>query len=73
MDDKIIKGLERCTTYTNCSGCPMNTDPCCRDTLLEQSLSIINRQQAEIERLEQELKTIKDYDARWNNLIWVDP
>lgn len=56
-DNEIIKALECCTDdskgITQCAICPYQTkdkDYCVAD-LLEQSLSLINRQKAEIERL----------------------
>lgn len=54
-DNEIIKALECCTdeSYENCSECPYSTDTlsCKRLKLLEDSLDLINRQKAEIERL----------------------
>ena len=54
-DNKIIKALECCTdeSYENCNECPYSIDTlsCERIKLLEDSLDLINRKQAEIERL----------------------
>lgn len=54
-DNEIIKALECCTDewYENCNECPYSIDTvsCERMKLLEDSLDLINRQKAEIERL----------------------
>ena len=54
-DNEIIKALECCTdeSYENCNECPYSIDTlsCERIKLLEDSLDLINRKQAEIERL----------------------
>ena len=54
-DSEIIKALECCTDewYENCNECPYSIDTvsCERMKLLEDSLDLINRQKAEIERL----------------------
>lgn len=52
-DKEIIKALECCSNQKYISDC----EKCkyfafdCKDTLIEQALDLINRQQAEIERL----------------------
>ena len=54
-DNEIIKALECCTdkSYENYNECPYSTDTlsCERLKLLEDSLDLINRQKAEIEKL----------------------
>lgn len=61
-DNEIIKALECCTdeSYENCNECPYSIDTvsCERMKLLEDSLDLINRQKAEIERLKE-----------WENLL----
>ena len=61
-DNEIIKALECCTAYENCNECPYNTDTlsCERLKLLEDSLELINRQKAEIERLKKEVSVARD-------------
>ena len=57
-DNEIIKALECCTdeSYENCNECPYSIDTlsCERIKLLEDSLDLINRQQAEIEQWKEE-------------------
>lgn len=52
-DNEIIKALECCISpvYEECKKCPLYDDPTCRRELLKDTLDLINRQQAEIERL----------------------
>ena len=63
-DNEIIKALECCTdeSYENCNECPYSTDTlsCERLKLLEDSLELINRQKAEIERLKKEVSVARD-------------
>ena len=63
-DNEIIKALECCTdeSYENCNECPYSTDTlsCERLKLLEDSLELINRQNAEIERLRKEVSVARD-------------
>lgn len=58
-DNETIKALECCTGIINiesCSQCPAYVGCAdCVDILREESLALINRQQAEIERLQKEL------------------
>ena len=56
-DNEIIKALECCssqTTENTCGNCPLFNigRPDCYRTLAKHSLDLINRQQAEIERLQ---------------------
>ena len=52
-DNEIIKALECCNSIDSkhCKPCPLFTDTLCNVTLRNKSLDLINRQQAEIERL----------------------
>ena len=63
-DNEIIKALECCTdeSYENCNECPYSTDTlsCERLKLLEDSLELINRQKAEIEKLKKEVSVARD-------------
>ena len=56
IEKETIRGLECCTdeSYENCNECPYSIDTvsCERMKLLEDSLDLINRLKAEIERLE---------------------
>lgn len=50
-DNEIIKALEHCKV-SNCLGCPCHSrDENCLDLIAPKALDLINRQQAEIERL----------------------
>ena len=66
-DNEIIKALECCTDDSNgvtrCERCPYQTTDLdyCIDDLLEQALDLINRQQAEIERLQGRLAELEGY------------
>ena len=53
-DKEIIKALECCTGETedvDCSICPYNDEAFCNLNASKEALALINRQQAEIERL----------------------
>ncbi len=55
-DSEIMKALECCSTYTSvsdCKQCPLR-DTCEQNTLDTFALDLINRQKAEIERLQKE-------------------
>lgn len=56
MEDKeIIKALECCTSWgcgTSCADCPLYNTGCLHFNKLGETLDLINRQQAEIERLQ---------------------
>ena len=54
-DNEIIKALECCVNLLPCEECHLGRDFNCRDNLLENALSLINRQKAEIERLNKEV------------------
>ena len=57
-DNEIIKALECCTNNNaldNCDTCPLCDYGNCRDTLIEYCSNTINRQKAEIERLNKQL------------------
>lgn len=51
-DNEIIKALECCDTREWCTHCPLKDNDRCRDVLSAQSVELINRQKAELERLE---------------------
>ena len=63
-DNALINALECCTdeSYENCNECPYSTDTlsCERLKLLEDSLELINRQNAEIEGLKKEVTVARD-------------
>lgn len=63
-DNEIIKALELCANRTihSCKSCPCNSSGCaCNEKLNGGALDLINRQNAEIERLENELHGKVDY------------
>ena len=52
-DEEITKALECCgDPYSVCAECPIKDDHGCNEKLANYALDIINRQQAEIEKLE---------------------
>lgn len=53
-DEKTKKALECCVANENCKKCPLAEDRLCFLSLKEKALALINRQQAEIERLKWE-------------------
>ena len=53
-DSEIVKVLECCVTYEFCTVCPLVDNCPSSCSLLKSTLDLINRQKAEIERLEQE-------------------
>ena len=55
-DNEIIKAVECCTGNTKCCECPMFRTPNCMNKAFGYALDLINRQKAEIERLEKENK-----------------
>ena len=69
-DEQIIKALECCKSNINlCNSCPMDQekkDDCtCGMFLAEYAISLINRQKAEIERLENSLAISKKETKRY--------
>lgn len=62
-DNEIIKALECCisdddgTRERPCKGCPLLQDDSCSNSLRKYALDLINRQKAEIERLEKKANT----------------
>jgi FtsZ-binding cell division protein ZapB len=63
-DSEIVKALDICSKSTNgcshnkytCEDCYLNGQPMCSSVLLQYALDLINRLQAEIERLKTENK-----------------
>ena len=57
-DSDIIKALECCANFAQCTGCGYykERDRCCVDAVMEDAVAMLKRQQAEIKRL----KTEKD-------------
>lgn len=63
-DDEIMKALELCANRTihSCKSCPCNSSGCaCNEKLNGGALNLINRQNAEIDRLKNELHGKVDY------------
>ena len=58
-DEEIIKTLECCADSENyqCNKCPLYAD-CEKTSIAENALDLINRQQAEIERLRKEVNLV---------------
>lgn len=52
-DEEVIKALECCNAKGQCKQCPcwLGRGKCIAQSMLRGSLDLINRQQAEIERL----------------------
>lgn len=61
-DNDIIKALEHCPkcVYGSCPECPMYGVNGCDSELMKLALDLINRQKAEIERLERSAKQWED-------------
>lgn len=51
--DKVIKGLFYCLPDSDCTNCPYKDEEDCKENLLIDVLDLINRQNAEIERLKE--------------------
>lgn len=69
-DNEIIKALECCgvSAEGNCRECPLINDYSpCGVTLTANALNLINRQKAEIERLEELVYKLKRNSFKSNN------
>lgn len=64
-DNEIIKALECCSYYDVCLNCPCFSFCGCTPELLESALDLINRQKAEIERLEHLLLGVMHFVDKW--------
>lgn len=73
-DSEIIKGLECCYKTFDCEVCPYNREdnkriylgsPECKGVSKKDVLDLIKRQQAEIDRLNIELKTMRGAANSW--------
>lgn len=65
-DNEIIKALECCTRLKYCDTCPFNHHNCKK--MLDYTLDLIKRQQAEIEILEQSCQEMsKDVKRLWKD------
>ena len=63
-DKEIVKALECCSINKKCTGCYFNTqttDDMCPRVLMRNTLDLINRLQAENERLKKEVKNCKEH------------
>lgn len=60
MNDEAIKQALECCLIGECEGCPISKFSDCYETLKDEAMSLINRQQAEIERLNGNLFTISN-------------
>jgi hypothetical protein len=59
-DNEIIKALERCRYHSECCYCNSVEECGSKRVLVDNSLDLINRQQAEIERLQKENNLYSD-------------
>ena len=61
-DNEIIKALECCkrAAVRQCEGCPYKERSSCAFELRRDALDLINRQQAEIERLKLEVEAVDE-------------
>ena len=57
-DNDIIKAFE-CCICDECESCPHDEETACVENLHQEAIDLINRQKAEIKRLEDKLDTIK--------------
>ena len=69
-DNEIIKALECCNRNGSCSKCPYDRasfehEPDCASAMTADALDLINRQKAEIERLENSLAISKKETRRY--------
>ena len=75
-DNEIIKALECCAEIgeNDCQSCPYFNDVSCRCRNyenLKDALDLINRQKAEIERLQNDLSTWKDIAHRETSYVSI--
>ena len=73
-DNDIIKALE-CCVHQNCAECQLNKLAFCMDALGSQALDLINRQKAEIERLQHICAELSKEDEkmveRGEKMCWI--
>ena len=74
IDNDIIKALECCHINKNCKGCPQKGKNDCLRTASIEAIGLINRQNAEIERLNDLLDdckadTIQEFIKRFEKKI----
>lgn len=60
MNDEAIKKALECCLLGECKSCPIIRFQDCRIMLKDETISLLNRQQAEIERLKTDLKTTEN-------------
>jgi hypothetical protein len=73
-DNEIIKALECCLKLSvkECPECPYYRKEDCSSTLIQDTLDLINRQKAEIERLQSILLKFMDEVAKWEEKKGID-
>ena len=64
-DNEIIKALEYCYRGGGCCGCPYGR--CIEAHITELALDLINRQKAEIERLNKAIEQCEDSGEYWES------
>lgn len=70
--EQIKKALECCANkniFRTCEGCPLIYIPDCSIKLCELSIDLINRQEAEIDRLNNELRLKVEYIHEQRDVI----
>lgn len=70
-DNEIIKAIERCMIPIGrggCQGCPMYNEEKCLKKLFKMIVDLINRLQAENERLEKEVETFSDIGKMYSEV-----
>ena len=69
-DNEIIKALKCCSVHPmKCKECPYQGNECCTNAHRKDALDLINRQKAEIERLQKECEITRAYIHN-NGLEW---
>ena len=74
-DEQIIKALECCLNADSrfeCYECNYHDKAHCLDSMIIDTLNLINRQKAEIERLQGILLAFMDEVARWESKEGID-
>ena len=71
-DKEVIKALECCVDWcgnVSCWDCPLKNTECIHFDKLKETLDLINRQKAEIERLEKDSKRLKKVEMQLDDAM----